>query len=180
MKPLKTSTFTQKPHQPLSQGTRICCQGGGSPNNSRISGAKICRLKPRCWTRFGIGNHQLVGWRWWRSSWRRAWEHGRVFFVGTSWFIFWFVDFVVCFWGWGCGWLVVFLNTSCCFEESGGMGSFEVGKMWTKSLHVKEKYICHIHRNIYIYALYTQYWNISTNTSIYKVYLSIHIHVFTN
>jgi len=58
---------------------------------------------------------------------------------------------------WGCGWLVVFLNTSCCFEESGGMGSFEVGKMWTKSLHVKEKYICHIHRNIYIYALYTQY-----------------------
>ena len=52
--------------------------------------------------------------------------------------------------------------------------------MWTKNLHVKEKYICHIHISICIYASYTLCLNVSTNTLIYKVYLSIPIHVVTN
>lgn len=50
------------------QGTRICCQGGGSPNNSRISGAKICRLKPRIRvTDLQIGRQ--VGFRWSEGVW---------------------------------------------------------------------------------------------------------------
>lgn len=111
----KTSTFTQKPPSTTVQGTRICCQGGGSPNNSRISGAKICRLKPRRWTRCGSTTSWLDG------VGGAAVEEGHEAWKGF------FVGFV--FFGRFGGVAGGFLKRVILLEESAGMGSFEVGKM---------------------------------------------------